>query len=138
MKFPQRAARVRLSFLVLNRSTHEQKARSNTSLPLRAITYTCAAKEKARERVSENRFKEKMKNSAANIVGLVLFSSSAYLLFACAIQPILRYYYDADSSFATSLVLSDNNVLFAFLLSVPVTVFYAYWNWVSVKFLSHS
>lgn len=79
-----------------------------------------------------------MKNSAANIVGLVLFSSSAYLLFACAIQPILRYYRDDDSSVATSLVLSDRNVLFACLLSVPVTVFYAYWNWVSVKFLSHS
>ena len=130
---------MRLSFLVLNQITHEQKARNSISFLLRAITHTCAAKEIARERVSKNRFKEKMQNSAANIVGLVLFSSSAYLLFACAIQPILRYYYDDDSSsVATSLVMSDNDVLFACLLSVPVTVFYAYWNWVSVKFLSHS
>ena len=129
---------MRLSFLVLNQSAREQKVRNSISFLLRAITHTRAAKEIARERVSKNRFKEKMQNSAANIVGLVLFSSSAYLLFACAIQPILRYYYDDDSSVATSLVLSDNNVLFACLLSVPVTVFYAYWNWVSVKFLSHS
>ena len=50
---------MRLSFLVLNQSTREQKARSNISLLLRAITHTCAAKEIARERVSKNRFKRK-------------------------------------------------------------------------------
>jgi hypothetical protein len=33
---------------------------------------------------------------------------------------------------------NNERVLYPLLVSVPVIIFYAYWNWLSMKFLIHS
>ncbi len=72
--------------------------------------------------------------SAANYVGIGLSCLSVWVLCACVFNPINKN--EVDNAEEESKY--NERVLYPLLVSVPVIIFYAYWNWLSMKFLIHS
>ncbi len=70
--------------------------------------------------------------SAANCIGWGLTCLSIWVLRACLFDPIFAE--EEEKSTRNN----NERVLYPLLVSVPVIIFYAYWNWLSMKFLIHS
>ena len=67
--------------------------------------------------------------SAANYIGCALTCLSVWVLCACVFNP---------SNGGNAEESNKSDILYPLLVSVPVIIFYAYWNWLSMKFLIHS
>jgi hypothetical protein len=66
-------------------------------------------------------------------IGILLLLVSS-MLFLCLLFP------NGEDNFVGKN--SNDTAVFSFIhasiVAVPVTIFYAYWNWISVQFLRHS
>lgn len=67
-------------------------------------------------------------------IGILLLLVSS-MLFLCLLFPNGEDNFVGKNSNDTKTVFS---FIHASIVAVPVTIFYAYWNWISVQFLRHS
>lgn len=70
--------------------------------------------------------------AANNGIGILLLLVSS-MLFLCLFGNNEDNFVGKNSNDTTVF-----SFIYASIVAVPVTIFYAYWNWISVQFLRHS